>query len=762
MKWWRTVGTAGAVALLAGLTAPYIDAGGYRERIQNALERSLDRKVTVGKVRFNLLTGPGFTVEDVTIFDHPSIGIEPMAYVERLDARVRLTTLWTRSLSFSNLRLNNPTVNLAKSEEGVWNFQLLGRNTPAAREFPSIQVRSGRINFKFGDYKTIFYLSDSDVDVSPASPDRLDLRFSGQPSRTDQQAQSFGRLLARGVWRVPSGGPSELDFNVELERSSITDLARLVEGHAMRLHGSVSSRARISGPVTALNVKGQLRLDDVHRWDLAPARGGVWELQYQGSADLERQRIELQTNRQQNPDAPFLIRFRASEYLADPKFAATLEVNEAPASAFLDIARNMGASLPAGLNADGKVTGTVGYAKPGGLQGQFALQDSTVRFEETNAIELRRAEFVIDKSRIRVLPSLATVSATQAAEVAGEYDGDSGRLHVEVSTRGMDVSELQTGSEHLFGIGGVPVLEWCRQGTWRGSLRYQQDGGTGSWTGDFELKDARIPVHGLNAPLRLHTAHVHLDASGVTLSDIRGEAGTIPFRGEYIADVSPRRPHRLKLRIEEAELADIEALLMPSLRRQHGLFARFRIRKPQMPEWLRSRHLMATLSVESLKVGDQTWSVDHVRAVWEGAGVKLLGLAARNSDTELAGEIHVDLNGTAPLYRLDGKLEGLPYQGGTLHLEGVLEAQGFGAVLWDTARGTGTFVGDHVVLAPELEFRTMSGNVELAPGGKFRLSSIQAAQGLDAFSGQGSTQPDGRIVLDLTTGRRQVRVALVK
>ena len=51
----------GAVALLLllGLIAPKFHADGYRGRIQAALETALARKVLIGEIRFNLLTGPG-------------------------------------------------------------------------------------------------------------------------------------------------------------------------------------------------------------------------------------------------------------------------------------------------------------------------------------------------------------------------------------------------------------------------------------------------------------------------------------------------------------------------------------------------------------------------------------------------------------------------------------------------------------------------------------------------------------------------------
>ena len=211
--------------------------------------------------------------------------------MESLTARVRLATLWTSKLAFSNLRLNEPTVNLSKAENGPWNFQLLVQDVAshagAAAYPPSIQVRSGRINFKFGDYKAIFYLADSDLDVTPLSPDRLDVRFSGQPSRTDQPAQNFGRLLGRGVWTAAAGRAKPRSMPTwNWNRAALSDLARLIVGHTIGVHGIAGSRAHVSGPIDRLNVTGQLRLEDVHRWDLLPPNSGGWDLKYQGTVDV--------------------------------------------------------------------------------------------------------------------------------------------------------------------------------------------------------------------------------------------------------------------------------------------------------------------------------------------------------------------------------------------------------------------------------------------------------------------------------------------
>src|ERR1700722_15628267 len=93
----------------AGAAAQYFDAEFARPRIERALERGLGRRVEVGKVYFNVFTGPGFTVQDVTIYEDPRAGIEPFAHVWQLEARVNLLSLLKRKLEFSSLRLGEST-----------------------------------------------------------------------------------------------------------------------------------------------------------------------------------------------------------------------------------------------------------------------------------------------------------------------------------------------------------------------------------------------------------------------------------------------------------------------------------------------------------------------------------------------------------------------------------------------------------------------------------------------------------------------------
>ena len=60
-----------------------------------------------------------------------------------------------------------------------------------------------------------------------------------------------------------------------------------------------------------------------------------------------------------------------------------------------------------------------------------------------------------------------------------------------------------------------------------------------------------------------------------------------------------------------------------------------------------------------------------------------------------------------------------------------------------------------------MAMRAVSGSyrVALANGlPRLLLSNVQVSQGADILVGQGSSQPDGHLVLELTSGRRQVRL----
>jgi uncharacterized protein involved in outer membrane biogenesis len=137
------------LVIVAGLAVPHFAADRFGEGAKQALEASLGRKVEIHHVEFNLFTGPGFTIYEVTIYDDPKLSAEPILYAGKLTAIPRIWPLFAGRLAFSSIRLEDAHINLGRTaspdQPAQWNVGALTR--PALfQTFPSISVVSGGIN----------------------------------------------------------------------------------------------------------------------------------------------------------------------------------------------------------------------------------------------------------------------------------------------------------------------------------------------------------------------------------------------------------------------------------------------------------------------------------------------------------------------------------------------------------------------------------------------------------------------------------------
>ena len=88
----------GALLLLlaiVGFVAPVFTVDQYGRRLQTSLERALGRRVEIGKVHFNLFKGPGFSADNVTIYEDPAIGMEPVVYIQEPGSMEVAPSIWS-------------------------------------------------------------------------------------------------------------------------------------------------------------------------------------------------------------------------------------------------------------------------------------------------------------------------------------------------------------------------------------------------------------------------------------------------------------------------------------------------------------------------------------------------------------------------------------------------------------------------------------------------------------------------------------------
>jgi hypothetical protein len=121
----------------------------------------------------------------------------------------------------------------------------------------------------------------------------------------------------------------------------------------------------------------------------------------------------------------------------------------------------------------------------------------------------------------------------------------------------------------------------------------------------------------------------------------------------------------------------------------------------------------------------------------------------------------VNLSKAEPSYELTGTVENFDYRNGQLDLDGELMTSGIGPALLLNIRSKGKFDGRGIMLAPDAEVREVSGSYRVSASygaPRLLLSNVQVLQGAETLVGQGASQPDGHIVLELASGRKQVRL----
>src|SRR6201996_6258705 len=100
----RRLATAAVVLLLLGalvLTPPLLNVNRYRHRIASTMSQSLGRPVHLDNVSLHALPWPGLTLENLVVSEDPAFGYEPVIRANKVNATLRIGSLWRRQIEFS-------------------------------------------------------------------------------------------------------------------------------------------------------------------------------------------------------------------------------------------------------------------------------------------------------------------------------------------------------------------------------------------------------------------------------------------------------------------------------------------------------------------------------------------------------------------------------------------------------------------------------------------------------------------------------------
>jgi hypothetical protein len=210
------------------------------------------------------------------------------------------------------------------------------------------------------------------------------------------------------------------------------------------------------------------------------------------------------------------------------------------------------------------------------------------------------------------------------------------------------------------------------------------------------------------------------------------------------------------------DLVEVQRLFLPTLRRKQGFLANLRFRRAPLPDWLKERNIEGTVQIRKLSIDGGVTCAFKARVAWTGASAQFTNATCVQQEMDASGRIAVNLAGALPQYRLSGKIEGFESRNGSFDVQGDLQTAGIGSDLLLNATSTGIFAGSDIRLSNDTILRDVTGSYQLSAGitgPRLALTQIEATDGVDMYTGQGTGLADGRIVLDLTTAaKRQVKL----
>jgi hypothetical protein len=361
------------IVLVLGLFLARPGAQRLRTRIVRSISLALGRQVDVGSVTLRLLPQPGFELEGFVVHDDPAFGAEPVLQSSDVVALVRVSSLLRGRLEIARLSLAEPSLNLVRNPEGRWNLEnLLERaaKTPIAPTakarnevrpgFPYIEADHGRINFKFGQEKKPYTLTEANFALWQDSENTWGVRLRAQPMRTDFNLSDTGLLEVEGSWqRAANLHQTPLQFTVQWEGAQLGQVTKLTLGQDKGWRGAVGLSTTLTGTPEDLTVATDASIQDFRRYDIASNKALRLAASCSGHYSSSNHVISRLACRAPVGDGGIAVNGRVALLSAARAYDLTLFAQKVPIQPLVELARRAKKNMPADMVAAGKLDAEV-------------------------------------------------------------------------------------------------------------------------------------------------------------------------------------------------------------------------------------------------------------------------------------------------------------------------------------------------------------------------------------------------------------------
>lgn len=370
---WLWISLAAVVALLAVvIVPPLVSVSRYKSQITSLIGQSLGRPARLSAVHVRLLPRPGFVLYDLVVDDNPTFGAEPVIHASTVVAPIRFLPLWRGQLEISEISVDEASLNLVRTPDGMWNLDSLlettatnagkmGADTHRA-PFPRLVATNSRINFKRGVEKLPYSLIDTDLSLWQSRPGEWRLKLRGQPARTDVSINPADTgILELDSTAQQTGDLRQMPIHLDLDwrDAQLGQLSRLMTGSDAGWRGDLRGEVHLDGTLENAQIKTRLRATGVHRAEFAPAE----PMDFDANCNLVYH-YSKRTVEDVACDSPIgggRIRIagemNGSGHL--PKYS--VEMDRVPVAAGLEALRTVRNGVDPNLTAAGAISGKVTY-----------------------------------------------------------------------------------------------------------------------------------------------------------------------------------------------------------------------------------------------------------------------------------------------------------------------------------------------------------------------------------------------------------------
>ncbi len=766
---------------MAVFYGPSVTATRYEADLKRELERVLGRTVEFRDVRYSFYPSPGLSAKDLVIHESPTFGIEPLAYVGEIRVGVSWLPLLAGRLECSSVRLDDASLNIARTEEAGWNFAVfLAQITAGLRggaHAPAIHIRDGRINFRDGLRKSPFFMNAVDLDLTaPDAPGgAISWTYEASPARTDRSEQGFGQLSGRGSWRPVAGKPGVLDIDLELERSVISEVAILLTGGDPGVQGRLSSRAHFSGSLDQLELRGNLRLGDLQRPSLFGVRGRDWSVPYEGVVNLNAQTVEVSTFVPKDSAAlPVNFRLEAREFYTRPTWKARFLLDGLPASTLFEVATRLGTRIPPALTVEGTLNGSFDFGSATPAEGEIELRNGALRFGQSGPFSIEPAKFSLAGNQIALQPATLTLASGGTGAIEGEWDVATGRLSIRSALKQSNLKDLGLALSAFPMLPAIPGIDACAEGALDGDLRLERteagakpvltgvaqakdDGFVARWSGNVRLAGLTCAVEGLAEPLQVEHGQLALSGPAWHLRRASGHLGTLAWSGDASGgDATSVQPTRFAVSAPVLAAEDVERLFRPSLAYKEGLLERtLAFRKTPPPPWLAARNWEGRITAAEFALYGHHYTKLNAHVLWNGVSIDVAEISALQSGGHVSGRGSVRAGPAGPVYALRGVFDSLSWEGhGPVEGEFGLAASGLGHELLDSLKANGQLTARRLEIGEET-FEQVASDFDYEAsreGGRLRLSGTTALLDDLTLLGSGGSVGNNHWRAELSSG----------